>query len=214
MAESRKSDAEASVRNTEKMLADAKTDLSSVKEKISGIKGQISSLEKVISEISDTDEEKLNADRVRLEARQAELSETADRITGRTVPNRRLLENITEQAENLRDTEKKWKWINSLNNTVLGKIAEGVVLNQWTDCYMQLQNGDVQGVVVDKPVGEAYLNKNADKAKFAGDKFGDHEEYAFAVKKGNTELLDKLNAGLANLKESGKYDELVAKWFN
>ena len=95
-----------------------------------------------------------------------------------------------------------------------GKIAEGVVLNQWTDCYMQLQNGDVQGVVVDKPVGEAYLNKNADKAKFAGDKFGDHEEYAFAVKKGNTELLDKLNAGLANLKESGKYDELVAKWFN
>ena len=95
-----------------------------------------------------------------------------------------------------------------------GKIAGAVVLNQWTDCYMQLQNGDVQGVVVDKPVGEAYLNANGDKAKFAGDKFGDHEEYAFAVKKGNTELLDKLNAGLANLKENGKYDELVAKWFS
>ena len=94
-----------------------------------------------------------------------------------------------------------------------GKIAEGIVLNQWTDCYMQLQNGDVQGVVVDKPVGEAYLNSNSDKAKFAGDMFGDHEEYAFAVKKGNTELLDKLNAGLANLKESGKFQELVDKWF-
>ena len=95
-----------------------------------------------------------------------------------------------------------------------GKIGGAVVLNQWTDCYMQLQNGDVQGVIVDKPVGEAYLNSNGDKAKFAGDKFGDHEEYAFAVKKGNTELLDKLNAGLANLKENGKYDELVAKWFS
>lgn len=94
-----------------------------------------------------------------------------------------------------------------------GKIAEGVVLNQWTDCYMQLQNGDVQGVIVDKPVGEAYLNGNSDKAKFAGEKFGDHEEYAFAVKKGNTELLDKLNAGLANLKESGKFQELVDTWF-
>ena len=94
-----------------------------------------------------------------------------------------------------------------------GKIAEGVVLNQWTDCYMQLQNGDVQGVIVDKPVGEAYLNSNSDKAKFAGDMFGDHEEYAFAVKKGNTELLDKLNTGLANLKESGKFQELVDKWF-
>ena len=94
-----------------------------------------------------------------------------------------------------------------------GKIAEGVVLNQWTDCYMQLQNGDVQGVIVDKPVGEAYLNGNSDKAKFAGEKFGDHEEYAFAVKKGNTELLDKLNTGLANLKESGKFQELVDTWF-
>ena len=95
-----------------------------------------------------------------------------------------------------------------------GKIAKAVVLNQWTDCYMQLQNGDVQGVVVDLPVGNNYVTKNSDIAKFAGDKFGDHEEYAFAVKKGNTELLDKLNAGLANMKENGTYDELVAKWFS
>lgn len=95
-----------------------------------------------------------------------------------------------------------------------GKIADAIVLNQWTDCYMQLQNGDVQGVIVDMPVGEAYLNNHSDIAKFAGDKFGDHEEFAFAVKKGNTELLDKLNAGLAELKENGTYDELVAKWFN
>ena len=94
-----------------------------------------------------------------------------------------------------------------------GKIAGAVVLNQWTDCYMQLQNGDVQGVVVDKPVGEAYLAKNGDKAKVVGDLFGDHEEYAFAVKKGNTELLDKLNAGLANIKANGKFDEIVSKWF-
>lgn len=94
-----------------------------------------------------------------------------------------------------------------------GKIAEGIVLNQWTDCYMQLQNGDVQGVIVDKPVGDAYLNSHSDIAKFVGEKFGDHEEFAFAVQQGNTELLDKLNAGLAELKENGKYDELVDKWF-
>lgn len=95
-----------------------------------------------------------------------------------------------------------------------GKIADGVVLNQWTDCYLQLQNGDVQGVIVDLPVGNAYLAENGDVAKYVGEKFGDHEEFAFAVKKGNTELLDKLNTGLANLKESGKYDELLQKWFS
>ena len=95
-----------------------------------------------------------------------------------------------------------------------GKIAKAVVLNDWTDCYLQLKNGDVQGVVVDKPVGEAYLNKHSDIAKFAGKEFGDLEEFAFAVQKGNTELLEKLNAGLANIKASGKYDELVDKWFS
>jgi len=95
-----------------------------------------------------------------------------------------------------------------------GKIADGVVLNAWTDCYLQLQNGDVQGVIVDKPVGNAYLNSHSDIAKFVGESFGEHEEFAFAVQKGNTELLDKLNAGLAELKENGKYDELVDKWFS
>ena len=95
-----------------------------------------------------------------------------------------------------------------------GKISKAVVLNQWTDCYLQMKNGDVQGVVVDKPVGEAYLNKNSDIAKFVGEKFGDHEEFAYAVQKGNSELLDKLNTGLANMKENGTYDELVDKWFN
>ena len=95
-----------------------------------------------------------------------------------------------------------------------GKIADGVVLNQWTDCYLQLQNGEVQGVIVDKPVGEAYLNNHSDIAKFVGDSFGDHEEFAFAVQQGNTELLEKLNTGLANIKANGTYDELVDKWFS
>jgi len=40
------------------------------------------------------------------------------------------------------------------------------------------------------------------------------EEYAMAVKKGNTELLDKLNAELKKLKESGKIDEISQKYID
>jgi polar amino acid transport system substrate-binding protein len=32
------------------------------------------------------------------------------------------------------------------------------------------------------------------------------------VKKGNSELLEKLNAGIAKIKESGKLEELQTKW--
>ena len=37
--------------------------------------------------------------------------------------------------------------------------------------------------------------------------------YGFAVKKGeNAELLELFNAGLANIKKSGEYDKLLAKY--
>ncbi|WP_051283774.1 transporter substrate-binding domain-containing protein [Desulforegula conservatrix] len=38
-------------------------------------------------------------------------------------------------------------------------------------------------------------------------------DYCFAVKKGNADLLDKLNTGLQILKSSGKYNEIYDKWF-
>lgn len=36
---------------------------------------------------------------------------------------------------------------------------------------------------------------------------------AFAVKKGNTELLNKLNSGLEKVKKDGTYDKIYNKWF-
>ena len=39
------------------------------------------------------------------------------------------------------------------------------------------------------------------------------DSYGFAVMKGNTELLDMINAGLKNVIANGTYDELVAKYF-
>ncbi|QMT30746.1 substrate-binding periplasmic protein [Alysiella filiformis] len=38
------------------------------------------------------------------------------------------------------------------------------------------------------------------------------ETNAFAVKKGNTELVDKLNKGLAAIKSDGTYDKIKEKW--
>lgn len=39
------------------------------------------------------------------------------------------------------------------------------------------------------------------------------EEYAFVAKKGNTELVSSFNAFLADIKENGTFDALVAKYF-
>ena len=39
------------------------------------------------------------------------------------------------------------------------------------------------------------------------------EEYAFAVKKGDTELLNSLNTFMAEIRENGKFDEIINKYF-
>lgn len=94
-----------------------------------------------------------------------------------------------------------------------GKISEVVTLNQVTTALEQLKNGDVDAVLVDKPVGAEIQSDQADSFKLVGGIDPENQgEFAIAVKKGDSELQKKINAGLKNLKENGKYDELCKKW--
>ena len=94
-----------------------------------------------------------------------------------------------------------------------GKIKEAVILNGLDTAMLQLINGDVSAVINDKPVTEAYMKKQPDKIKMVGDPLN-AENYGFAVQKGNSELLEKINAGLKNIKDNGTFDKLVDEWFN
>ncbi|MGN1350377.1 MAG: transporter substrate-binding domain-containing protein [Anaerovoracaceae bacterium] len=93
-----------------------------------------------------------------------------------------------------------------------GKIAEAVILNGLDTAMMQLINGDVAAVINDQPVTKAYIAKQPDQIKIVGDVMN-AESYAIAVQKGNTELLEKINTGMQNLQDNGKFDEIFAKWF-
>lgn len=77
---------------------------------------------------------------------------------------------------------------------------------------MELMNGGVDAVINDLPVTEAYIAKQPGKIKIVGDVL-ESDSYGFAIRKGNTELLDKINAGLKNVIENGKYTEIQKKYF-
>ena len=80
--------------------------------------------------------------------------------------------------------------------------------------FMELEKGGVDAVVNDHPVTAYYLKTATDtKAKMVGDIFSAEDQYGIAVKKGDTELLNTLNEGLAKIKENGTYDEIYSKWF-
>lgn len=77
-----------------------------------------------------------------------------------------------------------------------------------TDAIMELVNGKADVVVIDSATANKYVSDN-EGLKIVEDTeaFG-NEEYAIAVKKGNQELLDKINASLQKLIDSGKIAEL------
>lgn len=76
-----------------------------------------------------------------------------------------------------------------------------------------LEVGRIDAVVADQVVVKYYLSQNPDK-KFVilDDDFGS-EVYGVAAKKGNTELINKLQTAFDELSEDGTSAEISKKWF-
>jgi len=78
----------------------------------------------------------------------------------------------------------------------------------------ELEAGGIDAVVADNGVVVNYVTNNpAAKFKTVSDKAFVPEQYGFAVKKGNADLLGKLNKGLAEIKADGSYAAIYAKYF-
>lgn len=96
------------------------------------------------------------------------------------------------------------------------KVA-GVELKTYDELGLAIEdlvNGRIAGVVADTPIAADFALQNPaykGKLKIVGDAFTD-EYYGVAVKKGNSEVLDKINAGLKKVLDAGKDEELKDKW--
>lgn len=81
-----------------------------------------------------------------------------------------------------------------------------------SEAIMELVNGKCDVVVIDSATAEQYVKDNKGlKIVEDADTF-DSEEYGIAVKKGNTELLEKINTALTKMKNDGTINELSAKY--
>ena len=69
-------------------------------------------------------------------------------------------------------------------------------------------------MVADNGVVVHYVNNNPDsKFKTISDNSFAAEQYGIAVKKGNAELLEKINKGLSDIKADGTYTQIYTKYF-
>lgn len=82
--------------------------------------------------------------------------------------------------------------------------------NSYFEAVESLKQGKVDAVLIDKAPAKVFLAQNEDIKKVGDDL--DKEEYAIAVAKGNTELVEKLNKAIEELKEDGTLDEIMNKY--
>ncbi len=88
--------------------------------------------------------------------------------------------------------------------------VEGVKMSSFKsgiDAALDLKNGTLDAVVLDELPAREIVARNDDLV-IVTDKFA-REEYAIAVKKGNTELLASINKTIETLKSNGGYEALV-----
>lgn len=91
--------------------------------------------------------------------------------------------------------------------------AEGSTIeryNKGNDAVQALKQGKIDCVIIDNQPALTFVEKNDDlmilEEEFAV------EEYAITVAKDNTELKDKINAALAELKENGTLESITANY--
>jgi ABC-type amino acid transport/signal transduction systems, periplasmic component/domain len=80
----------------------------------------------------------------------------------------------------------------------------------FSQAAQDLKNQKIDCIVMDKIPAEDLVKANPELSILKETLFED--KYAIAVKKGNKEMLDKINAVIKDLKDSGKMDEFFAKY--
>lgn len=91
--------------------------------------------------------------------------------------------------------------------------ADGTTVERYNkgfEAVQALSQGKIDAVVIDGEPAKTFVAET-EGIKMLDEAFTE-EEYAIAVKKGNTELLDKINGALSELESEGTLDEIVAKY--
>ena len=84
--------------------------------------------------------------------------------------------------------------------------------NKGFEAVQALLQGKIDAVIIDNEPAKVYVSQN-EGLKIVDEAFT-YGEYAIAIAKNNTDLLNEVNAAIAKLKESGKLDEIVNKYIS
>lgn len=93
------------------------------------------------------------------------------------------------------------------------KDGQPVQFDTNNDCFMDLEAGRSDAIVVDETLARYYMKQQAnDVYKVLEENFGT-EEYAVGMRKADTELCKSINDAMQEMKNDGSFDKIKATWF-
>ncbi len=101
---------------------------------------------------------------------------------------------------------------NDLNEDKSIKTDRVIRYKTGAEAVSALKQDKVDCVIIDNEPAKSFVAANEGIHILEGDNEYAIEDYAICVKKGNTELLNKINTALAELKAEGKIDEIIEKY--
>ena len=94
------------------------------------------------------------------------------------------------------------------------KDNEAILFPTFTEAFLDLEAKRIDGLLIDKVFAEYYVSQQKDSSLYTiSDSEYENENFAIGVKKGETELVDKLNEGLNKAYEDGSSIVVSQKWF-
>ncbi|MWG34210.1 transporter substrate-binding domain-containing protein [Halomarina oriensis] len=81
----------------------------------------------------------------------------------------------------------------------------------YTLAVQDLENGNIDAIVIDKPVAETFASERDVEVAFT---YETGEEYGFGIRQDAGDIQSALNEGLATVEEDGTYEELRNEWFS
>lgn len=82
--------------------------------------------------------------------------------------------------------------------------------NKGTDAVSALKQGKIDCVIIDEQPAKVFVENNSD-LEILEEPF-ENEDYAICLAKDNTELQEKINGALAELKEEGTLDKIISNY--
>ena len=98
------------------------------------------------------------------------------------------------------------------SDEISAEIGEIVPYDTNDQAFTDLKTGRIDAVVADEVLAKYYIETSGSDFTILDEDFGS-EVYVIAAKKGNTALMDKLDAALTELGENGTAAEISERWF-